>query len=93
MSSRGEQPTGSTASHSQANPACRTAKVGRSSPNVTLGTYSHYMPGQQASAVQSVARVRIELTTPRFSVFNFPAQKHFLRLQSSLCVPPIPSWG
>lgn len=25
-------------------------------PNVTLGTYSHYMPGQQASAVQSVAR-------------------------------------
>ena len=32
------------------------ARAGHSSPNVTLGTYSHYMPGQQASAVQSVAR-------------------------------------
>ena len=32
------------------------ARAGHSSPNVTLGTCSHYMPGQQASAVQSVAR-------------------------------------
>ena len=32
------------------------ARAGHCSPNVTLGTYSHYMPGQQAGAVQSVAR-------------------------------------
>ena len=32
------------------------ARAGHSSPNVTLGTYSHYMPGQQAGAVQSAAR-------------------------------------
>jgi integrase len=32
------------------------ARAGHSTPNVTLGTYSHYLPGQQQSAVASMAR-------------------------------------